>query len=225
MVAAAGETTGLAPRTALLCLAAALVGLGLVTYLSIKASGMGKLGLEQSPEVLTQKAKEIVSQLGYADKPVDSAADFSYDKDFLDYVRKNDKPRPHWDEVLPGRPSPLQYWYRQSAQYMVASDFHDSVLTPGVVTGDDPPTILSGMVNVTIDPRGRLTFFQAIPPQVEESGTRGQAIDWNLLFRAAGLDSTQFKLTEPIWTSLAASDTMVATTACTGASQSGKCPA
>ncbi len=216
MVAAAGETTGLAPRTALLCLAVALVGLGLVTYLSIKASGMEKLGLEQSPEVLTQKAKEIVNQLGYADKPVDSAADYSYDKDFLDYVKKNDKPHPRWDEILPGRPVPLQYWYRQSAQYMVGSDFHDTVLTPGVVTNDDPPTTLSGMVNVTIDPRGRLTFFQAIPPQVqsqsEESGAHAPPFDWNILFRAAGLDAAQFKPTEPIWTSLAASDTRVAWT-------------
>src|SRR3984885_6289755 len=79
MVAAAGETTGLRPRTAIVCLALALVGLGLVTFLSIRNSGMGRLGLELPPEVLTHKAKEIVGQLGYADKPDDSAADFSYD--------------------------------------------------------------------------------------------------------------------------------------------------
>src|ERR1700733_8844674 len=79
MVAAAGGTTGLRPRTAIVCLALALVGLGLVTFLSIRNSGMGRLGLELPPEVLTHKAKEIVGQLGYADKPDDSAADFSYD--------------------------------------------------------------------------------------------------------------------------------------------------
>src|SRR5580658_3617241 len=119
MVAAAGETTGLAPRTAALCLAAAILGLVLVSYFAIKTSGMGKLGLEQSPEVLTHKAKEIVSQLGYADKPADSAIDFSYDNDFLTYVEKNDKPRPRWDEVLSGRPAALQFLYRQSPQYMM----------------------------------------------------------------------------------------------------------
>jgi len=212
MVAAAGETAGLAPRTALFCLAAAILGLGLVTYFSIKTSGMGKLGLEQSPEVLTQKAREIVSQFGYADKPADSAGNFSYDKDFLDYARKNDKPRPRWDEVLAGRPAPLQYWYRQSAQYMVGIDFRDSVLTPGIVTADDPAPILSGMVNLTLDPRGRLTFFQGIPPQVEESAMQAQAVDWNLLFHEAGLDAAQFKPAEPMWTSLATSDTRAAWT-------------
>ena len=214
MVAAAGETTGLAPRTAVLCLAAAILGLVLVSYFAIKTSGMGKLGLEQSPEVLTHKAKEIVGQLGYADKPADSAIDFSYDNDFLTYVDKNDKPHPQWNEVLSGGPAVLQFLYRQSPQYMMATDFHDSSLTPGIVTGDDPPPVLSGMVNLTMDPRGRLTFFQAIPPQMqsEDVRTHAQAVDWSTLFREAGLDATQFKPTEPLWTSLAASDTRAAWT-------------
>ena len=43
MVAAAGETTGLAPRVAVLCLAAALVGLGLVTFMSIRPVAWGSL--------------------------------------------------------------------------------------------------------------------------------------------------------------------------------------
>ncbi len=210
MVAAAGETTGLAPRTAILCLAAAILGLGLVAFLAIKTSGMGKLGLELSPEVLTHKAKEMLTRLGYADKPVDSAADFSYDTDYLNYIEKNEKPHPGWDEVLPGQPAPLQFLYRQSAQYMLATDWHDYLLTPGVVTDDDPAQTLSGMINLALDPRGRLIFFQAIPAQEEEAAPHSQSFDWNVLFREAGLDPTQFKTTEPIWTSLATSDTRTA---------------
>jgi predicted Ser/Thr protein kinase len=212
MVAAAGDTTGLTPRTAIVYLAVAILGLVLVTYLSIKTSGMGELGLEQSPEVLTQKAKEVVSRLGYAGKPADSSGNFSYDTDFLNYVEKNDKPHPRWAEVLPGSPSPLQYLYRQSPKYMVGTDFHDILLTPGVVTDDDPPPILSGMINLALDPRGRLTFFQAIPPQMEEVGTHALAFDWNVLFSEAGLDPKQFKTAEPTWNSLAASDTRSAWT-------------
>src|SRR5580693_4570409 len=210
MVAAAGETTGLAPRVALLCLAAAIFGLGLVTFMSISTSGMGKLGLEQSPEVLTHKAKEMLTRLGYAEKPVDTVSAFSYDTDFLSYVEKNDKPHPRWDEVLPGQPAALQYLYRQSGQYMLGTDWHDYLLTPGMVTDDDPAPILSGMINLALDPRGRLTFFQAIPPQEEQAGPHTQAFDWNVLFREAGLDAVQFKATEPTWTSLAASDARAA---------------
>jgi len=212
MVAAAGETTGLAPRTAILCLAAALMGLGLVVYLSIKTGGVGKIGLEQSPEILTHKAKEMVGRLGYSDKPVDFVSDFSYDTDFLNYVEKNEKPHPRWEEVLPGRPSPVQYLYRQAAQYMVGGEIHDSFLTPGMVTDDDPPPILSGMINMALDPQGRLTFFQAIPPQVGEAGPHASAFDWQMLFREAGLDAAQFKAAEPIWTSLAVSDARAAWT-------------
>jgi serine/threonine-protein kinase len=212
MVAAAGETTGLAPRTAILCLVAAILGLGLAAFVSVKTSAMGKLGLEQSPEVLTQKAKEIVSQLGYTEKPVDSGGDFSYDTDFVEYVEKNGKPHPQWGKALSGRPAQLQYWYRQSGQYMVATDFHNFLLVPGILTDDDPAPTLSGMVNLTLDPRGKLTFFQAIPPQMTEITARTSAVDWNVLFREAGLDLAQFKPTEPVWTSLATSDTRAAWT-------------
>jgi serine/threonine-protein kinase len=212
MVAAAGETAGLASRTAVFALAIALLGLGLITYLAIVTSGMGKLGLDQPPEVLTHKAREILSRLGYGGQPVDIAGDFSYNQDFLNYVEKNDKPRPRWEEILSGRPAPLQFLYRQSPQYMIGTDFHDLLLTPGMVSNDDPPSILSGMINLAIDPRGRLTFFQAIPPQEEETPTQMHAVDWNALFAEAGLDPVQFRATEPTWTSLAASDARAAWT-------------
>ena len=212
MVAAAGEKTGLALRTAIICLVMAFVGLGLVFIVTVKTSGVEKFGLEESPEVLTQKAKEIVGQLGYKEKPVDSAGNFSYDTDFISYVEKNDKPHPLWNQVLSARPAPLQYLYRQSAQYMVATDFHDFMLTPGIITDDDPAATLSGMINLALDPQGRLTFFQAIPPQLEANGTQAQPADWSALFREAGLDMSQLKPTDPLWTSLATSDTRAAWT-------------
>ena len=46
---------------------------------------------------------------------------------------------------------------------MVASDFPDNLLTPGIVTRNDPPTVLSGMINLELDPQGQLTYFQATP--------------------------------------------------------------
>ena len=125
--------------------------------------------LELTPEVLTQKAREIIARLGYPERPADSAFGFDYDGDFQDYVEKNDKPRPNWDAVLAARPSMLQYWYRQSPDDMVASGFRDqsaesrnrhaqTILRP----------VLSGMINLELDPQGRLTYFQAIPPQKGE---------------------------------------------------------
>src|SRR6202790_645935 len=164
LVAASGEKAGLRPRVAVICLAAVLLGLALVTYFSIHYSALEKMGLEQTPEVLTQKSREIIAPLGYEERPADNAHSLRYDGDFQDYVEKNDKP-PHWDEVLGARPTLLQYWYRQSPDSLVASDFMNTLLTPRLVTRSDPPTVLSGMINLELDPQGRLTYFQAIPPQ------------------------------------------------------------
>jgi predicted Ser/Thr protein kinase len=167
MVAAAGETEGLRPRTAVAILAGVLCSLAFVIYLSMHYNGYEKMGLEMTPEVLTQKAHEIVSRLGYAGRPSDSAYGLKINDDFQEYVEKNDKPRADWDAVLAGRPSLVEYWYRQSPDDMTASDFHDN-LTPGIIGEHDPPNTLSGMINLRLDPQGRLTYFEAIPPQKTE---------------------------------------------------------
>ncbi len=221
LVAASGESAGLRPRSAVICLAGVLLGLAMVTYLSIHYSALEKMGLEQTPDVLTQKSHEIIARLGYAGRPTDSAYGLDYDGDFQDYVEKNDKP-PHWDEVLAARPSLLQYWYRQSPDALEASDFRDNSLTPGIVTKSDPPTVLSGMINLALDPQGRLTYFLALPPQKqppqkeeekkEANGSLAAPFDWNILFTAAGLDPTKLQLAQPTWTALAAADTRMAWT-------------
>jgi serine/threonine-protein kinase len=212
MVAASGETAGLRPGAAVACLAAVLLSSGLMTFLSIHYSALEKMRLELTPEVLTQKAREIIARLGYVERPVDQASDFSNDGDFQDYVEKNDKPHPNWDAVLAARPSLLGFWYRQSPNEMLAEGFRDQLLNPGIITPDDPPTTLSGMINVVLDPLGRLTYFQAIPPQKESSSAPAAAFDWNVLFAAAGLDPAQFQKAEPAWNSLANSDARMAWT-------------
>jgi len=73
LVAASGQTAGLRPRIAWSCLAVALIGLTCAVSLAIRYSAMEKMGLELTPEVLTQKAREIVARLGYEKHPLDSA--------------------------------------------------------------------------------------------------------------------------------------------------------
>jgi serine/threonine-protein kinase len=165
MVAAAGESEGFRPPVAIAIFAAILLGLVFTVYYSIHYGAYDRMGLEMTPEVLTQKAHEIVARLGYPGRPADSAYGLDIDGDFQDAVEKNEKPHPDWDKVLASRPSLLRYWYRQSPDDMFAYQFHDNLLTPGVLDQRDPPTITSGMINVELDPQGRLTYFRAIPPQ------------------------------------------------------------
>ena len=142
-----------------------LIGLAVGWYLTVRYSALEKMHLDQPPEVLTQKAREIVARLGYPEKPADSAAGFDDNTDFSDYVENDKNNKPHWDEVLAGRPTLLQFWYRQSPKFMIASGYHDLLFTPGVIAEYDPATVVTGMINVELDPKGRLIGFQAVPPQ------------------------------------------------------------
>jgi predicted Ser/Thr protein kinase len=215
MVAAAGETEGLRPRVAIAILAAILVGLAAHVLISTHYNAYDKMGLELTPEVLTQKARETIARLGYEGKPADSAYGLEIDGDFQDWVEKHDKPHPDWNAVIAARPSQLQYWYRQSPGDLVASDFRDQLLTPGILTEGDPPTIVSGMINLHLDPQGRLMYFQAIPPEKQPEQKDAPAptpFDWNILFNAAGLDPSKLQPATPVWSSLANTDTRMAWT-------------
>jgi serine/threonine-protein kinase len=213
MVAASGETAGLRPPIAMICFAAFLVALGLAEFLSIYHNALAKMQLDLTPEVLTQKAREIITKLGYPEPGVDSVSNLEFDSDFQEYVEKNDKPRPNWGEVLAERPSILKFWYRQSPDDMVAEGFRDQLLNPGIATENRPPPTLSGMINVELDPQGRLTYLQVIPPQKENPDAQAVApFDWNALFTAAGLDESKLQKTLPQWNSLATSDERVAWT-------------
>jgi serine/threonine-protein kinase len=215
MVAAAGETEGLRPRVAIAILAAILVGLAIHAFLSTRYNAYDKMGLELTPEVLTQKARETIAKLGYEGKPADSTYGLKIDGDFQDWVETHDKPHPDWNAVIAARPSQLEYWYRQSPDDLVASDFRDNLMTPGILSEGDPPTILSGMINLHLDPQGRLTFFQAIPPekQPEQKDAAAPApFDWNILFSLAGLDPSKLQPATPMWNSLANTDTRMAWT-------------
>jgi serine/threonine-protein kinase len=212
LVAASGETSGLRPRAAVACFAAVLLALAMVSFLGIHYSGLEKLHLELTPEVLSQKAREIIARLGYPERPTDSAYGLNFDTDYEESIEKNDKPHPDWNAVFEGRPSLLRFWYRQSPQYMLAQGYQDQLLNPGIVARDDPPTILSGMIDVELDAKGNLIHFQAIPSQKEDLSVPVAAVDWNVLFAAAGVDPAKFQKVEPQWNSLANSDTRAAWT-------------
>jgi serine/threonine-protein kinase len=212
LVAASGETVGLRPGVAVACLAMILIGLALGTFLTIRYSALEKMHLEQPPEVLAQKAREIVARLGYHDKPADSVFGFDYNTDFRDYLEKDKKNPPKWNDVIAGQPTMLEYWYRQSPNLLVADSYRDFLLTPGIVDQQDPPTILSGMIDVKLDPQGRLISFHAMPPQKESAAPQTAQLDWAPLLLAAELDASKLQPAQPQWNSLAAADARAAWT-------------
>ncbi|HKS97605.1 MAG TPA: hypothetical protein VJV74_15930, partial [Terriglobia bacterium] len=212
MVAAAGEKEGIAPRAAVAGLATVIVGLAIVIAAGLQVSGLRMMPQALAPEVLTEKAQEIVKSLGYPERPVDQAGEWYYQTEFTDYVQSHDGPRPNWVKVLSGRPQVLVYAYRQSPVYLDPEGFQGLSITPGVVQFDDPPAIQSGMINLIVDSQGRLTYFAAIPKELEPNPPPATPADWKPLFAAAGIDPTQLKPAEPQWVELGAFDTRAAWT-------------
>jgi hypothetical protein len=211
MVAAAGEGTGLSLQVAVPVFVAVLVGIAATFGLALRTDPLARLQPELSADVLAQKARDAIRDLGYTDRPQDEAYGFQWDDALIDHFRRNPDGVPR-SAVRLERPSPLLFWYRRSQEPLIAGQFHRDLLTPGVVTTDDPAPIASEMIEVKLDHRGFLTLFEAIPPQVEEAPAQVLRVDWTVLLTLAGLDEATLQVAAPQWNWLAAADTRMAWT-------------
>jgi hypothetical protein len=205
MVAAAKKEGTLRPQIAVACLASILLGLALIVFLSGRVKLNSYAPLQKTPDVLKERAKEVLRHAGYVNPPTDSAYELSFDADYLRYIRDNDKSPSRWERLKSGHPSAIYFWYRQSPRYLVPYGL-------GQVTGGDPPQIITDMARVGLDTDGRLIIFSAVPPQYDESRTTGEAqpFDWSILFNEARLDMASFKPTESKWLPPTYADSMVA---------------
>src|SRR5262245_43654924 len=212
LVAAAGEGAGFRRIVAWSMLAATLAGLVAVLGLALRDSPFERIRPDYSRDVLTQKARDAIAALGYEVRGRDAAVGFEWNDILIQDAAKTNAPSPQWDRILKQRPSPLTFWYRQSSDSLVAATFKSDLLTPGIVDRADPPPISSDMIQVNVDHQGRLTFFEAIPPQRQSSPVHPAPVDWAPLFRLAGLDQSTLQPADPVWVGLAASDTRAAWT-------------
>jgi serine/threonine protein kinase len=219
MVAAAGETTGLSPRAALALLAAVLLGTLFFIYVGVKEDSLETISPSKPSEVMAHQARDILAKLGYPDRPADWAGHFDYNHWFLNYLSKLNGPPPDWKHVLSQRPLVLEYWYRQSPNELVPIGWNSVLLTPGVVSSEDPAPIRPGMVTIWMDTEGHLQWLQVLPPEIDTSTPdaaqthpstaqppRAEDPDWSALFSVAGLDAANLHSAKPKWLSLAAFD-------------------
>jgi len=193
MVAAAPKEGVLRPAVALALLAAVLVALVAFALLSKRVLLHRYVPLEKSREVLSERAGEITKRLGYAARPADTAESFFYDADYLIYVRDHDRSPDRWDRLATGQPAVVRFWHRQSPRPLEPQSSTEGWLS-------DPPNNLPGMVLLTLDTRGNLTYLEAVPPQSDDGAQAAEPPDWSALFREAGLDQTQFRQADSKWT-------------------------
>jgi hypothetical protein len=194
MVAAATKQGALRPWVAIALLATILAALAFRCFGTSELFLYQVAAFEKSPEVLSDRAREVARTLGYQMAPADSDYGFTSNDGYIRYVNERDQSPERWRRFAQNQPAPFYFWYRQSPRPLVP-------LGSTYVAPDDPPTVAAGMVNLTLDTQGRLLSFDAAPAQVEPepSGGPAPAPDWRPLFEAAGLDIEGFTATEPRW--------------------------
>ena len=192
MVAASGAAEGLRPRVAWACLAAIVIGAVAMILAGQGVRLFRRVPFEEPPEVLEKKATEIIRKAGYSNPVVGRASGFREDADFFRYVRDNDTSPSRWQNLETG---PVEFWYRQSPRELEPERFFNG----GDVSLEDPPSDVSGMATVRLNPSGRLIGFLAVPPQIEEVSATVTPSDWSPLFLEAGLDPAKWTAEEPRW--------------------------
>jgi serine/threonine-protein kinase len=218
MVAAAPKQGSLRPPVALALLAAMFVGVAVIVFFSGRVALHRFVPLKKSPDDLKERAGEIARRAGYTAPPLDTAHGFAEEYEYLDYVWKHDASPDRWEKLKTGQPPAITFWYRQSPRYLEAYDYWR-------IVPQDPPNEISGMLLVKLDTTGRLTYFEAAPPQVDETGdvnantnanananasananpdantnAANAAPAWSSLFQEAGLDIANFRQIESSWT-------------------------
>jgi serine/threonine-protein kinase len=197
MVAAAGDTEGLHPAIAWAVLAGVIVSVAATILLNAQTKLYRRVPLEKTPEVLAERARNILQSAGYSEPPADTAIGFYEGDDFLRYIAEHDKSKTRWDNLETGA---LVFWYRGSPRPLAMQSLIPRGPIGGFVSADDPPLDVSGMTLVSLNPLGRLTQFIAVPPQFEKPAGVARAPDWAPLFSAAGLDPSQWPPAQPAWT-------------------------
>jgi predicted Ser/Thr protein kinase len=194
MVAAAPKEGALKPAVALGLLASFVVVFAIVCLVADRLMLYSVTPLNKSPEVLQERAREILRRVGYADAPADSAYGMRADRTYLQYVMETDQSHNRWDKMMTGQPAAFFFWYRQSPRYLRSSGIEQ-------IKPDDPPEIFSGMARVLLDTEGRLRLFSAVPPQREEALNPNQqpTPDWSTLFAEAGFDQANFQPVTSTW--------------------------
>jgi serine/threonine-protein kinase len=178
-------------------LLAVLGGLAFAAHLMDATGALRRTSLPKTPEVLVERARDVVMRLGYGEPPADWAYSLELDRSYFERAMRSDPSSTgSGDAAFP----PFSFYYRQSPRRLIAAN------RDGLVSRDDPPLDVSGMVEVVLDPSGRLTSFLAVPPQVEAAARPWPEPDWAPLFRESGLDPAAFRPADPQWAAPVDSD-------------------
>ncbi|MBX7174997.1 MAG: serine/threonine protein kinase, partial [Pyrinomonadaceae bacterium] len=190
MVAASPKKGALKPAIALSCLIGGIAMLGFMIFASMKVSPQNRIPFNKSAEVLSEKANEIANKFGYTDAPAERFYRFYADSSYMESVRESRYPE-EFAKIESGQPLLCVFIERQSPK-----NFEVMMLGTGFWTFG--PQVESNQRTISLDTRGRLVEFSAVPQQFGVSSDA--KTDFSTAFQSAELDLAEFKEVSPNWT-------------------------
>ena len=207
LVANSGSTEGLRVPVAIACLAAVILGIGAVAWVSQRTNFVNSVPMEFAPDVLAVKARDIAAGLGYTERPVDRAYGWFRDVGYANYAATQPDAAQRLAQLGTNRPPALIFWYREAPRYLVGEE-------GGAVEINNPSAAERGNLEILLDSEGRLLQFRAWPQ--EKPSAEMPAPDFIKLLTAAGFDPSKLTTAEPAWTPPMAFDTRAAWTSMEG---------
>ncbi len=214
MLAAAGSQDTMRPMVALGLAVAIAVVILFVAIAARQFTVLGRVAGDASPEVLQYRAREALAELSYADRGRDDALGFVRDMAYVTYDRTHRPAAGRIERLALSRPASLQFWYRESPAplaVLLGIDLSGPPVIPPVSL-ENPPHARRGMRYVRLDMKGRLVEFGAIPLETDDRTAPAAPMDWNVLFKLAGLERQAFQPAPPTWTPRTAFDERAAWT-------------
>lgn len=198
LVAEAGRRDGMSPAKAFLLALFAFAILAGGTNWAGRLTALNYIPLDKRPEVLMDRAQEIVGSMGYGEEvytdPADRAWGFLHWNDIIREISESDSTQSRW-EKLRERPDAMGFWYRQSPQVLQPEPIGGPTLLRGAVTLTNPMAITAGELLVVLDINGRLRRFEVMPKRYSTREPREP--DWSQLFALAELDTARFTEARP----------------------------
>ena len=201
LVAAAGGEGGLSARRAWIAMTALALGLVALFAMRAQTSVLERVPFGLGPEVLANKAQEMLARLGYQEVPADVAYGFAWDLDSIQWAQAQGG-HDGWAAPAPGQPFGPRFWYRTSPAPLVAQRWVGGAeRISGRITPLDPPRVVPGMTSVVLTPEGRLVEFVAVPPELDPESAEMSTTppSWEALLRETGLAADSLTPAESRW--------------------------
>src|SRR5262249_24843470 len=155
---------------------------------------LGMVPLDKPPEVLQERAREILAQAGHDGKRQDSLFAFQANPPYLEeLLRREGACGSRCDPPRSPPPGGTLFWYGESPWDLMA--FNKATVAEWL---EDPPDDAPGMARVALDPAGHLVSLQVVPgPRAPDPGASEP--DWEPLLRATGIDGSTLAPVPPEW--------------------------